>query len=340
MKNTKKTKKKKNPLSVVGLVAVILVVAMALGLGISALLPRSSSSRWTDKDAPEGETEMKPHLEGAQGFLEENAASGSMPESVPTGTATPAPTEEPTPEPGDDPEASASPGTSGGGGTTHFGGFGNDSTPRPTTSATSGPWVAPPPTPEPIPTISFPYTIPGTNLVVQQISPYSGYFLEDGSDRSVSNVAAIVLTNNGAENLAFAGIGIAQGEKSYAFSGSQIPAGATVILQEQNAAALTGGDFHSCTASTTAAAASDKAAGRVQVTDNGDNTFDVANITGETIPEIKVYFKNYLPGEDVYVGGITYSVTLANVEPGTAATVNSDHYASEYSVVVDVTTQG
>ena len=53
--------------------------------------------------------------------------------------------------------------------------------------------------------------------------------------KKVSDIAAIILKNNG-DDLEFAGIGISQGNRSLGFSASQIPAGATVVIQEQKKA--------------------------------------------------------------------------------------------------------
>lgn len=319
------------------LIAGILVACLAIGLGVYALFPK--------KEAPTADTTweeagMKPHLEGAQSFLEETPGPTDTP------TATPGPEEA---EGDDDPEGSEgkneSWGAEGDGSQSdNSGGNYVSYLPGPdfysnSASASEGNNYEYYVTPEPIPTISFPYAIGGTNLVVQQISPYSGYFLEDGSDRGVDNIAAIVLTNNG-EALDFAGIGIAQGENSYAFSGSQIPAHSTVIIQEQSGAVLAAGDYHSCTATTTPSSGTQTASDRVQITDNGNNTFEVANLTDATIPEVTVYFKNYLPDEDVYVGGITYHITVNDIAPGTAVDVNSGHYASGYSVIVDIDVAG
>ena len=188
-----------------------------------------------------------------------------------------------------------------------------------------------------IPTISFPYVIESANIVVEQISPYSGYFIEDGSDESVSNIAAIVVTNNGGD-LDFVGIGISQDDRNLAFSASQIPAGATVIIQEQSRASYTNGNYYSCTATTTESEGFSNATDTITVSDNGNNSFDVTNIGEETISEVKVYFKSYLPEEDVYVGGITYSATLTDIEPQTAVTVDSSHYDSQYSTIIEVVT--
>ena len=192
--------------------------------------------------------------------------------------------------------------------------------------------------PPSIPTISFPYAITGTDLVVQQVSSYSGYYIEDASDREVSNIAAIVLTNNGGD-LNFVGIGISQGDRSLAFTGSQIPAHSTVIIQEQSAAAYSSTDpYYSATATTTPAEFG-KSEDLISVKDNGDGTFSVINISEETLKEVKVFFKNYLPDEDIYVGGITYSITLEDVEPDTDVEVSASHYDVNYTVFVEITAE-
>ncbi len=187
-----------------------------------------------------------------------------------------------------------------------------------------------------IPTIAFPYTISEEGLVIEQISPYNGYYIEDASDKEVSGVAAIVVTNNGGD-LEFAGIGISQGERSLAFSASQIPAGATVIIQEQTGASYSSSEpYYSATATTRRAEHFEMSEELVTVEDTGNNTLSVTNISGLVLSEVKVFFKNYLSEEDIYVGGITYSVTLKDVEPDTVTEVSAGHYDSQYSRVVEV----
>ena len=186
-----------------------------------------------------------------------------------------------------------------------------------------------------IPTISFPYAIPGTDLVVEKVQSYDGIFIEDGQDGETKGIATLVLTNNGG-NLEFAGIGISQGARSLGFSASQIPAGATVIIQEQNKASYSSDPYYSATATTTPVEEFEMSKKLVTVKDNGDHSLSVTNISGKKLSEVKISFKNYLPDEDVYVGGITYNITLKDLGPNTSTTVSASHYDSEYSVVMEV----
>lgn len=299
------------------LISGILIAAIVIGLAVYALQLRDSATSEVE-ETPETEVSMKPHLEGAQNFAAK-------------------PTSTPKEEHDEKKEKDSTEPEENGVSTDDLISYlpVDDSFPSEGGITPGGSNYENYITPEPIPTISFPYEITDKNLIVQQISPYSGYFLEDGSDNSVDNIAAIVLTNNG-EALDFVGIGIAQGENSYAFSGSKIPGHSTVIIQEQTGSAMPDGDFHSCTATVTDSTGMQTTSDLVLVTDNGNNTFTVSNISDKTIPEVTVYFKNYLPDEDVYVGGITYHMTLEDIEPGTGIEVNSGHYASGYSVIVDL----
>ncbi len=185
-----------------------------------------------------------------------------------------------------------------------------------------------------LPTISFPYTVSDTGIVIQQVGSYDGYFIEDGSDREVTGITAIVITNNGGD-LDFVGIGIAQGKRNLAFSGSQIPAGATVIIQEQSGAAFSTDPFYSATATITPATF-EQSDDLVKIEDNKDGSFSVINISDQTLSEVQIYFKNYLPEEAVYVGGITYSLTLEDIDPGMAMDVMAGHYDANYTVFVDI----
>ena len=185
----------------------------------------------------------------------------------------------------------------------------------------------------PIPAITFPYKDDATGILVEQLSNYNGYYIEDGKDEPVSNVAAIVVTNRSKSDLSFLGIGIAQNGNDLAFSGSQIPAGATVIILEQRKKPYDGNPCYSCTATVTQQALNlneDK----IRISPKNDDTFVVTNISGETLSSVNVQFKNYLPSDHVYVGGITYNVTLSDFEADTEVEVTSAHYDLRYTKFV------
>ena len=197
-----------------------------------------------------------------------------------------------------------------------------------TTEATPAPTL-------PIPAITFPYKDDATGILVEQLSNYNGYYIEDGQDEPVENVAAIVVTNRGKSDLSFLGIGISQNGNSLAFSGSQIPAGATVIILEQSKKPYDGNPCYTCTANITQKEL-ELHEDQIKITPKNNDTFTVTNISGEKLSDVKVQFKNFLPGDDVYVGGITYNVTIPDFEPDTEVEVTSGHYDPRYTKFVAV----
>ena len=53
---------------------------------------------------------------------------------------------------------------------------------------------------------AFPYLIPNSSLSIRAVKSYSGVFIEDGSDKDVSGIAAIILDNKGSEEIEYAKI--------------------------------------------------------------------------------------------------------------------------------------
>ncbi len=325
-------------------IACLIVLALLIGIAGSmegnkqpAAADSSLNSESTVSAASVEESALESHEESfvaesvvsdssaAQESIDESSSESSSESSVAESaeiTETPSPT----------PEQSGTSGSSGN--NSGSSSAGSSSSPKPAATPT----VIKEITPTPISTISFPYEIPGTNLVVEQISPYSGFYVEDVSDDKVSNIAAIVLKNNGGP-LEFVGIGISQGTRSLAFTGSEIPAGAAVIIQEQNRAVFSDDPYYSCTANTTEVESFEMSEDRVSVTEEENGSLTIANLTQETIPTVVVYYKNYLSEDDVYVGGVTYRITIHDLAPGALTNGVSGHYLPGMSVILKVTTE-
>ncbi len=266
------------------------------------------------KDEPSGETSIDPGAESTEPMESESTLepSGSKSqESEPIGPVTESDTEPPVP-------SSTVPETV---------------RPVPPSTAPSTEVETIPPT-LPIPSISFPYTIEGSDVVVEKLTTYNGYYIEDGQDEPVTDVAAIVLTNKGSD-LAFVGVGIAQAAGSLSFTGSRIPAGASVVILEQNKKTYDGGECYTCTA-TLNRQDHDLQEERIKIEQEENGTFTVTNISEEVFPVVRVQFKSYLPSENVYVGGITYTITLTEFEPNAEVNVNSSHYDPRYTKFITV----
>lgn len=186
--------------------------------------------------------------------------------------------------------------------------------------------------------LSFPYAIPGTNLVIQKIDSYDGVYLEDGSDRSVTGIAAMILVNNGSTAVEYANIAMTQNDTQLQFKATAIPAGAAVVVQESSATTYNSASYFQCSADVAELEKFEMSASLVKVEENENGSLTVTNLTEETIPCVRVFYKFSMEKGAIYVGGITYTAKIMELEPGVSQQVAPSHYASGSSEVMMVRT--
>jgi cytoskeletal protein RodZ len=185
----------------------------------------------------------------------------------------------------------------------------------------------------------FPCKIEGTNLIVQKISGYSGEFLEDGSNENIKKVAAILLKNNGSKPVEYAEITIKNGKRTLKFQASDIPSGASVIVQEINKKKYKKNTkYSSCTGIAAEMDSFDKSKDSVKVTQTSDGAFQVTNLTKDEIPCVRLFYKLYDKEKKRYVGGITYTAKLTKLAAGDTIDVTPSHYVKGQTKIMMVRT--
>jgi len=181
---------------------------------------------------------------------------------------------------------------------------------------------------------TLPITIPGTTLQAKEISAYEGPFLEDGYGQEVVDIAALHIYNTGDLEVRNACITLQTEDSSYVFYGTHIPPGATVVLLEINACTYRLSKIQDCFGW-------QEISNQIQqdgvlVTDKDNGTLIVKNTTEQTLKNVCLYYKSWLSPPDVYMGGITYSVTIPLLTPGQEEMLCPDRYATGYSKVVSI----
>lgn len=184
----------------------------------------------------------------------------------------------------------------------------------------------------------FPYAIEGTELTVQNISSYDGIFLEDGSDGEVAGVAAMVVKNTGDTNVEYAAITISCNGETLEFDASDLPAGATVVVQEKNKTPYQSGAYTDCSAVVAEMGDFEMSEDQVKVEETESGSLLVTNLTDEEIPCVRIFYKFYMADEETYVGGITYTAKLTGLSAGASQTVTPSHYAAGNSRIMMVRT--
>jgi hypothetical protein len=184
----------------------------------------------------------------------------------------------------------------------------------------------------------LPYSIPGSDLVIEQINSYDGLFFEDGSDKEVSNVTAMVLTNMGDDCAEYIEITLARDGVKLKFIASALEPGGRMIILEANRKQFKNGTYSNCVADVATSSEFTMSENQVRVEENAEGGLLVTNITGKDIPCIRIFYKFYMTDSDVYVGGITYTAKVTDLAAGASCTITPSHYLKGYSKIVMVKT--
>lgn len=183
---------------------------------------------------------------------------------------------------------------------------------------------------------TLPAVVDGTCLIAERIAVYDGPFLEDGSDKEVFNVTALVLRNASDQGVEKARVILKAGEHCLIFEASQIPAGEAVVVLEKNRTAYGITSFSSCTGWALAGTGDWTFPDLLTVEDVDLGTICVTNLSDAPLENIRLYYKTCLSEAGVNVGGITYELVVERVEAGQSVLLEPYHYASGYSRIVRI----
>ena len=186
--------------------------------------------------------------------------------------------------------------------------------------------------------VTFPCRIPEYGLVIEKMAPYNGMYVEDGSNADTQNVAMLLVYNDGEFPVEYTQICIAYGQEQLVFDISALPVGERLVAQEKTGKPVPQGTASAATATVVQRGQMDMSKNQVRVTDNGDNTLTITNLTDQTIPTVRVFYKYYMEQEGIFVGGIAFTVRITRLGGGASVTIQPSHYTSSTSRVVMVTT--
>ncbi len=185
--------------------------------------------------------------------------------------------------------------------------------------------------------ISLPYIIATTGMQIKSIGQYSGDFVEDGSDKSVSNVLSIVVTNKSNKDLQYGEIKLNAGGKTATFKVTNVPSGKSVLALETSGMKYSSSTNYTYADATYAQTDMPMNSNKISVsTDNTKVT--IKNIAGKDLGTVYVYYKN-LDKSGAYLGGITYRVKFENVKKGEILSQTTKHFSISNSKIVMVDTE-
>lgn len=186
--------------------------------------------------------------------------------------------------------------------------------------------------------LEFPCQVEGYKLTLEKLAPYNGTFVEDGTNANVEQVAMLMVKNDGDYPIEYTQICIEIGENKLIFDISALPKGERLVVQEKSCQKLPQGDVTKATALVVQRAELEMAENMIRVTDNGNNSLTVENLTDETIPSTRIFYKYFMKDENLFIGGIAFTVRIRNLGSKEKMVVHPAHYNSTTGRVVMVQT--
>ena len=177
----------------------------------------------------------------------------------------------------------------------------------------------------------------GNGLQLVSTGRYAGLFVEDGSDKTVSDVFCIRVKNTGSSDVQYAHITLTRGSECYEFDISTLPAGQTLQALELGAQTMPEKPEELTVTVTAYAAFAEPLSMHDDLftVTTSDNTITVTNNSGAAAAQVYVYYKNV--SGDMLLGGITYRAGVKDLAAGESQSSYTSHFHEGASALLFVT---
>lgn len=179
----------------------------------------------------------------------------------------------------------------------------------------------------------------GYGVSLEEVRSYTGTYMEDGSDQLVSDVMMIRVHNSSEDDIQLMNIDVGYIDETYHFVVTNLPAGETAVLLEQERAPMPVGNPVSAVASNVVLFADNMHVDlSIYEVSGADGVLNVKNVSGADISgDIYVYYKYKI--QDVYYGGITFRVRIeGGLAIGEIRQVVTSHYNPDNCEVIMIET--
>lgn len=178
----------------------------------------------------------------------------------------------------------------------------------------------------------------GRDLVITEAKSYAGIFFEDGSDEIVSDVLMLIVANNGDQTIQLADFSVlAEDRSKYNFRITTLLPGCKTTVLESSRAPYSK-DIHLISASMENLAVFPEEPNLCEDMlsfEYDDYLIKVKNISDREFTGGRVGYKN--AASDLYIGGITYTVSIPTLAVGEETALSARHFVKETSKLVFVT---
>lgn len=181
--------------------------------------------------------------------------------------------------------------------------------------------------------LEFPVVVRSTGLIIQNLVCYEGVLLESDSDEPAGEIMALMVYNSTDKMILSAELLLQQQERELLFSITWLPPHSRLLVVEQRGQAYENASVTRC--SCLALETWEQGEPSVEVLEVPAG-LSVKNLGETTARQVLIHYKQYIPQGDFYLGGITKTAELLDLQAGESRDLLPEGYAPGYSRVVAV----
>lgn len=181
----------------------------------------------------------------------------------------------------------------------------------------------------------LPFVIPGSDLILEKLVSYEGDFWEDGSDRYVTDIMALVVYNPRNQFIEEALLQLQLGGKTLFFRITCLAPNSRVLVLEQHQSGYAPGPVTDCRLLRLSKAPAAFPEG-IHAENAGDREVLLRNSTADT-QNVTLRCKRYDADAGLYLGGISYDTTGVRLPAGALLRISPERYVEGHTKVVSIT---
>lgn len=181
----------------------------------------------------------------------------------------------------------------------------------------------------------LPFVIPGSELILETLVSYEGDFWEDGSDRYVVDVMALVVYNPRNVFIGEAELQLQQAGRILSFRITCLAPNSRVLVLEQQQSGYAPDPVTDCRLLRLSKEAAAFPEG-IRTENAGDREVLLQNDTAAT-QSVTLRCKRYDPDSGLYLGGISYDTEGVLIPAGAVLRISPERYVEGHTKIVCVT---
>jgi len=170
---------------------------------------------------------------------------------------------------------------------------------------------------------AYPVDVPDTALRLLQLTEYAGPFWENPQSHETVRSAAAPVENGGGLYISSGAVVVEQQDRTLVFEIEDLPPGGKALVLEKDAQPYVRQRFWSCYGWSREEYPEQQS---WIVWEQLPQGLAVTNVTDHVLPVVQVTYRLGSAGSDIFIGGLSFQISLKDLRPGQTQILHPEHY--------------